>query len=114
MCTLPGVLDNWHEYKFWRKYRLSVCQPTYLSLLGFVNVQKYGIPLDEFGVKSSMVVIWDITNGSMKVDMHAFGNESNYCVDGEVVRFLDYGSVRMYPVLLEYGDKILAEFKPHK
>ncbi len=37
-----GIIDNWREFQFYQRTKHIVIEPTYFSLFGFINVQRYG------------------------------------------------------------------------
>ncbi len=108
-----GVHDNWHEYKYYSATKHVFLQPTYFSLFGFLNVQKYGeyqkMPFD-FLLKHFM----DITNGEAFNDNHHFASSRNFCFENGKIKITDYGSSRTQEVITKWGEKIVADFDINK
>ncbi|MDR3549324.1 MAG: hypothetical protein P4M11_13855 [Candidatus Pacebacteria bacterium] len=129
----PGNLRMYWEYpasqmgglKFWlfrgivanrlerRGYRTNptnpFLQPTYFSLGGLMNLERYGdpCPIDHDTLWDQL---WEITNGHIQVDYHHFDNPANFCVDRGVLRMVDYGNIRTLGIALVWGEKIVREF----
>lgn len=106
-----GLAANWMEFWLYTKTHNPFLQPTYFSLLGLVNVQRYGNPCP-----LKHVDLWcqlhELTNGQVWDDGHHFSNTQNFTFDGGVLRMLDYGSSRTRKVVLLYGEKIIQQFDP--
>lgn len=105
--VLIGIWSNLLECYFWYKTRHPVLFPTWFSFLGLFNIQKYGKPLgnDEAGYVA--FVIDRLSNQETQFCEHGFEDPSNYTsVDGRL-RIIDYGSRRLWPIMTEYGHKIM-------
>ena len=104
-----GVVDNWRECRFYKKTRHSFCQPTYFSLFGFLNIQRFAhtCTLQEIDLWCQL---HELTKGAVFKDSHHFINPDNFCLNGGMLRILDYGGVRTQEVVREFGDNILQNF----
>ena len=106
---LKGVVDNWKEYRFYRKTKHPFLQPTYVSLIGLLNIQRAGRPLG-----NSSEALWhqlyELTGGAVLGDNHHFENPNNFCTSGRRLRILDYGGPETQRIVSEFGLKIFEEF----
>ncbi len=107
-----GVVDNWKEYRFYRETRHPFLQPTYISLLGLVNIQKAGQPLGAAG-KDIWHQFFELTDGAVVSDGHHFENPDNFSLTEDGLRILDYGGRDTQNLVREFGSKILNEFDPN-
>lgn len=108
---LGGIHENWSEYRFYQRTHNHFVQPTYFSLFGIINIQKYGnMCTTEDG--DELVAFWKelrtLTADEVYADPHHFQNPLNYCMHDTHVRMTDYGNTAVQQVLKVYGD-ILAE-----
>ena len=107
-CLLAGLINNWQEFRFYKKSKLLILMPTYFSFFGLFNIQKAGQPIS---IKS--VDLWcqlyDLTNGKVFEDSHTLANPTNFCIERGRLKIIDYGE-KVNAVLIEYGDKIFNEF----
>jgi len=104
---LKGIRDNWMEFVFFWKSRSDFLQPTYFSLFGFINIQKYGEILDK--EKSNGAEVWqqffEITHQDHMEDSHHFDNCRNFCIDESGrLRIVDYGSPATRQIISKWGD----------
>lgn len=117
---LSGIVANWRERRY---YRLSDCerrqllQPTYLSIFGLLNVQKYGKPMKprslmdpKFGELYNCY--FAVVGPALNEDGHLFAYEGNFHLAGNKVRFLDYASLATQRILSDHGPQILRRFVP--
>lgn len=104
-----GVVASWREFRLHQTTRHAFLQPTYISLLGLVNVQKYGEPYGG-DYRALWTQMLNITEAAVWADNHHFSNPDNFCVYKGKLRMLDYGNPKGYPVVLQYGDRILEAF----
>jgi len=107
---LNGTYQNWQEYRLWRCTRSSFLEPTFCSLLGLINVQKYGEQLT--GI--SKVALWsqllELSNQAVWSNGHHFANPDNFSFREGVIRMLDYGGHGMEYVVVEHGENIARHF----
>ena len=105
-----GIISNWQEYRFYRQTKLPILMPTYFSFFGIFNIQKRGQILD-----MSYGDLWhqpyNLTNGEVFDDSHAFGNHKNFCIESGKLVMIDYCK-NTRNVLKKYGEKIQQEFDP--
>lgn len=108
-----GLRDNWHEYKYYTATKQVFLQPTYFSLFGFLNVQKYGeyqkMPFDIL-----LHHFMDLTNGEAFKDAHHFASSRNFCFEKGKIKITDYGSSRTQEIITKWGEKIVADFDIEK
>ena len=107
-----GIVDNWREWRFYQRTRHPFCQPTYLSLFGLLNIQRFARPctLQE---NDLWCQLHELTKGAVFKDSHHFTNPDNFCLNGEGLRILDYGGLKTQEVVQEFGDNILQNFDPN-
>ena len=107
-----GIVDNWREWRFYQRTRHPFCQPTYLSLFGLLNIQRFARPCT-----IQEIDLWcqlhELTKGAVFKDSHHFTNPDNFCLNGEGLRILDYGGLKTQEVVREFGDEILQHFNPN-
>ncbi len=104
-----GLRDNWHEYTFYRDTHHPFLQPTYFSLFGFMNIQKYG---DQQEIRFDILLnhFMNITNNEAYTDNHHFANWRNFCFENGKIKITDYGCPRTQKVITPWGDVIIAKF----
>jgi hypothetical protein len=102
-----GFVENWNEFIYYYKSKLVILQPTYFSLFGIFNIQEVGEKLE------TNVDLWnqlyDVTDGMVVKDGHAFRNTDNFCKKDGYIKMIDYGSERTIQVLKKYGDEIFQQ-----
>ena len=105
---LAGLINNWKEFRFYKKSKLPILMPTYFSFFGLFNIQKAGQPIS---IKS--VDLWcqlyGLTNGRIFDDSHTFNDPTNFCIERGRLKIIDYGE-EVHAVLTKYGYKIFNEF----
>ena len=106
-----GLLENWREYRFYRKTRNKLLLPTYFSVFGLVNIQQLASsrPLDESNLWCQL---HDLTNRAAWKDNHHFSNPDNFCLVNGKLMVIDYGGLEVQDVLAEYEDAIFNGFDP--
>jgi len=107
-----GLSVNWNEFWFYQTTHNPFLQPTYFSLFGLVNIQKYGEPC-QFEGKSFWNQIYNLTKGAAMKDGHHFENPANFSLYNGKLRILDYGSSKTRLIVKKYGDKIVTDFDPN-
>lgn len=115
-----GIVSNWRERSYYKKSdaeRRQLLQPTYLSLLGLVNVQKYGKPMkprDLLGTTFGKLyeAFLKVVGPALKRDAHHFYYEGNFHHTGSRVVLLDYGSLATQEIVTQHGAEILRRFIP--
>lgn len=106
-----GVVNNWREWQLYRTTNHALLEPTYFSMLGFLNVQKYDAPYS--GTSQALwAQLLELTDGAVWADVHHFCNPANFCVRRGTLLMVDYGGSKGVPVILAYGDKIRESFDP--
>jgi hypothetical protein len=113
-----GITDNWRERRYYKHAsplgRLLL-QPTYLSILGLVNVQKYGKPVgrpeDDVGVPLYHA-FFKIAGQALIRDGHHWVSAANFHLDNGSIRVLDYGNLKTQAILDEFGLEFLRRFVP--
>lgn len=106
-----GISHNWHEYRFWRKTRNPFLQPTYFSLLGLINIQKFGqiCVLKDIDVWCQLQ---EITELGCHPDGHTFERAENFVMENDEIRIVDYGSPGAREIVTKHGDNISRLFDP--
>ena len=110
---LNGLYQNWQEFMLWRKTRSVFLEPTFFSLLGVCNIQKYGKELDV-----SAVALWsqmlDYTEQAAWSNGHHFSNPANFSYRDNQIRMVDYGGKGVRAVVEKYDTIISKNFDPTK
>lgn len=110
---LNGTYENWCEYRLWKRTHSPFLEPTYFSLFGLVNVQRYGAELDV-----SEVTLWAqllvLTGDAVWSNVHTFGNPANFSFRDGRLRMFDYGARNVADVVEQYGETIVHHFDPSK
>jgi len=106
-----GIHSNWLEYVFWRRTKNPFLKPTYFSLFGLINIQKYGAicTLKEVDLHCQL---YEMTDGRVFDNGHHFCNPANYTLESDQLQMVDYGNSRVYRVIVRYGKKITTKFDP--
>jgi len=119
---LSGIVTNFSEFWYYATTWNPFLQPTYFSLFGLINIQRYGepctMPQQEFRNELERIVgqkyMWD---------SHHFINPANFCLtvgkmrekDSEIsrvrLRMHDYGTPRSQAVVTICGYYIYREFR---
>lgn len=108
-----GIHDNWHEYKFYSSNHNTFLQPTYFSLYGLLNIQKYGKQIKMNG-QILLPYFMNLTENEAWKDNHHFFASKNFCFDGSNIKILDYGSKKTQKIISKWGEKIVKEFDLEK
>lgn len=110
-----GIADNWRERKYYKysdRERRQLLQPTYLSLCGFMNIQKYGKPMSCEVPGELYRAYLEVIGTPLNRDGHHFYNEQNFHHTGSSVRLLDYADLATQHILTIYSRDILRRFVP--
>ena len=104
-----GFYSNWNEFWFHLKTHNLFLQPTYFSLFGLLNIQKYDEPcrLDDDNLWHQFI---EIAGNSISQDPHHFYNHINFCVHKQKLRMLDYGSRKVCDIIARHGANIYEKF----
>lgn len=108
---LRGIGENWREFLFYRKTKHLFCEPTYFSLFGLINLQKFGTAclMNDYDFFIHLIIL---TNGKVWRSPHHFSNSGNFAFTKGKLTILDYGNLKVQEVVSEYGQKIWEEFDP--
>lgn len=112
--SIGGLSDNFGEWFFYLQHPHPFLQPTYFSFFGLVNVQRYGVPLDEAHERETdRMKRWGlITEWGVYKDSHTFGSNENFCLDRNGhTHILDYGQRKTQRVLLRWADSLCIGFR---
>lgn len=109
--VLNGTFQNWKEYRLWRRVRSPFLEPTYFSLFGLVNIQRYGNELD-IEKRAFRSQIHNLTEGTAEGNSHEFFRPSNYSFRDGTIRMFDYGGGSVEKVIVLYGEAIVKNFDP--
>jgi len=109
---LNGVYQNWLERSIWKDTRSIFLEPTWFSLFGLVNLQRYGTP-NPLTEKCIWIQIYEITESQAQKNNHHFQHPANYSFDGRHLRMFDYGDTDVRTVIEKYGEKLFHhEYRP--
>lgn len=108
-----GIMVNWREFVFFIKSRHHpFLLPTYLSVLGFINIQKLGTPPCNLKRGALWRQLYELTKGEVWDDGHHFSNPENFCLPDGRLTMIDYGQPKTWQVVIKYGKKIVDRFDP--
>lgn len=110
---LNGIYQNWQEYRLWKRTTSTFLEPTYFSLLGLANVQKYGEELD-VSVGTLWSQIMELSEQTAWSNGHHFSDPANFSYRADSIRMLDYGGRGIAEVVEKYGVIIAKSFDPEK
>lgn len=107
-----GICANWRERRFYKERPdLKILQPTYFSLLGFLNVQRYGIPIDDAESTSVYHAFYPIAGQDLIRDSHHWVHGPNFHLTPESrPKILDYGGTKTQMILTKYGNALHDRF----
>ncbi|OGY45726.1 MAG: hypothetical protein A3J65_02075 [Candidatus Buchananbacteria bacterium RIFCSPHIGHO2_02_FULL_45_11b] len=106
-----GIYNNWREFIFYQKTKNLFLQPTWFSFIGLFNIQPYGRPTDR-SLGDLRHGLYDLTDGQVSLDGHHFDEPSNFTVENNRLKILDYGHQTTQKIITAYGQKIWEEFDP--
>lgn len=114
MQLFRGVYENFGEWLFWLKNHHPLCQPTYFSLLGLVNIQKYGQKLSSGIIQENAVLriletIVPSDDELLANDLHHITGD-NFCSGPNGLKMFDYGLKRTQAIIMAYGEQLSKEF----
>ncbi|MEF8847286.1 MAG: hypothetical protein V5A57_02580 [Candidatus Paceibacterota bacterium] len=90
-----GLIENWKEFVYWKRFHFSWLAPTYFSLLGLITVQKAGKELKLENKRLLWTQIINLVGNQLyEADDHAFASVDNYVKINETVCLVDYGSFK--------------------
>lgn len=95
-----GIYANWNEFLFYLETRHDFLVPTFFSLFGLMNIQKYGDAIG-FDIADKLDV-----SSYIGVDGHHFLNSGNFCYHRGALKICDYGSHETRKIITENGEKI--------
>ncbi len=108
-----GITANMRERHYYKysvfPFRLLL-QPTYFSLLGLINVQKYGRPAgsdrSDMGTRIYRK-FFAVAGQNLVLDGHLWANASNFHINQGVVKLLDYGNEKTQEIIDRFGYEML-------
>jgi hypothetical protein len=111
-----GMADNLRERSYYKHgcfpFRLLL-QPTYLSLLGLINVQRYGTPIGSAESELGILFyhqVYGIARQSLILDGHHWSNAANFHIHNGALKVLDYGGEQTQKILDTYGFELFRRF----
>ncbi len=109
-----GRKANSEEFKFFRKNKFVILRPSYFSLFGFLNIQKFGHVLDkkEFAlfVSKMQMQMYEL-NETFHNEIHHFSNPGNYVLENGAVQLVDYHTKSVCDLIEEYASQLEKIFK---
>jgi hypothetical protein len=85
-------------------------QPTHFSLLGFVNIQKYGEPANEEDSEPIYHAFYPVAGQDLIKDGHHWINAGNFHLASDGPKLLDYGNPETQRIIGEYGLALYVSF----
>lgn len=104
-----GFIDNWREWRFWRRTRHAILAPTILWL-PWVSVQRYANPLPIRDGKELRRRFSDILGEKIHLDGHHFRNPDNFGTADGHLAVCDYASLKTQELLTEFGEELIRSF----
>ncbi len=113
MFLIAGIMANRQEWKFSRRNKNPFIMSTYFSLFGLFNVQKKGKEIDFWDDSGVWHYIHENSQNHNQpfCDGHALAAIENYCLDGQHLKMVDYGSRFLEPFLEANGKRLSQNFK---
>jgi hypothetical protein len=111
---LNGTYQNWQEYRLWQRTRSSFLEPTFFSLLGLINVQKYGDQFTGISDDALWSQLLELSDQAVWSNVHHFANPENFSFRDETIRMLDYGGRGVEEVVVQHGEHIARHFNLSK
>ncbi len=111
--TFGGIIDNWNErslYKHTNTLHRLVLQPTYLSVCGLVNIQRYGKPGDVSESESIFYAFYRIAGQALVHDSHHWIKAANFHLTPDGPKLLDYGSEETQKIVSNHGVAFYRDF----
>ncbi len=107
-----GIMANWNEYLFYRETKNSFVMPTYFSLFGLINIQKRGQEITFWSYTDVwMYICHNSANKNQPFcNSHSFAEKENFCLDGDKLKMLDYGSRHVHNFLRLNGNNLFNNF----
>ena len=109
-----GFVANWRERSYYKHVDLAnktFLQPTYFSVFGIWNIQKFGIP--ECAAKGNE--LWKrcyaIAGQALVLDDHHWAQAQNFHIAKDGLKILDYGSLETQNIIDTYGADLYSRFK---
>jgi len=107
-----GIVDNWSEYRFFKKTNIKILLPCVFSFFGIFNLCYFASPLNEENEKKDFAYFfYQIMGNDFYFDSHHFSNVNNFGIYQGKICILDYGDKATQKLLLEYGDEISKAFR---
>jgi len=108
--------ENLRERKVWKNTKSIFLVPTWFSFFGLVNIMAYAKKVltdDEYYGSDLLMQISYYSGFSWCVNLHAFENGSNFCIDefGKV-KMLDYGFKKSEEFIANWGQKLYDSIEP--
>ncbi len=105
-----GIMANIWERRLYKETKNRFLLPTYFSLLGLINFQKTGDPLNMERSKFACQIISLTSMKEAFCDSHCLLDPKNFCwVDGHL-KILDYGNEQCHDFIRKYGNKLYDSF----
>ncbi len=103
--NIEGFLENWREYRFFKRHPSPFLFPVYFSLFGFVNVLpiKNQLPSD---IDYEKLCILFNAYTTVNEDGHHFKNPENFCFRGGHLCMTDYGSSLTQKVIRQHWNTL--------
>lgn len=105
-----GIADNYRERRYYKHSDhliRSLLQPTYVSLIGLLNVQRLGVPSDDMAVYHACYLI---IGQDIVFDGHHWDTPSNFDVSSECLVVLDYGSLATQKIIDKHAKELYLRF----
>ena len=106
-----GFTSNWREWAYYKRVNprhRSFLQPTYFSLLGILNIQKFGEPVDTTRGEELYHRFFKVAGQALIHDGHHWTFARNFHLAPDGPKILDYGSVATQKIIDEYGAALFA------
>ncbi|KKR53032.1 MAG: hypothetical protein UT91_C0035G0004 [Parcubacteria group bacterium GW2011_GWA2_40_23] len=119
---------NWREFTYYLKRRHPIIQPTYFSLLGLVNIQRYGVPIPcdtgrpgynkQFTFQIDAIFKGILLNKGILLrqysDPHHFRNPDNFSIKNGQLCMHDYGEAHVQKALDLFGEILFQNYDPNR
>jgi hypothetical protein len=107
---LRGVKDNLRERSFYRTTHHPICQPTYFSIAGLLNIQQFGHPLKIDSGTFKTLMLRMLGEETFWSDSHHFSQPNNFCQAADGLRMMDYANRRTQWIIRKQGDDLRSGY----
>ena len=109
-----GVAENWNERSYFKHTNALArlfLQPTYLSVFGIANIQRYGEPISEDRNIEVCMAFYKVAGQALVHDSHHWTHARNFHLAADGPKALDYGNRSTQKIISNFGFVIYRDFE---